>query len=54
MVVLAAQPVNVSLVMVDGRILKEKGKLTVVDTDQVMDDAAAANAAVRVRGRWKY
>jgi hypothetical protein len=49
MIVEAAQPSNVDLVMVDGRILKRRGKLTAMDTKQVVREAAAALAGVRQR-----
>jgi len=42
----------VELVMVDGRILKERGRLTAIDVGQVVREAAAANAAVRKRAGW--
>lgn len=52
LIVEAAQPSNVELVMVDGRILKERGAMTAVDVRQVVSEAAAANAAVRQRAGW--
>jgi len=52
MLVEAAQPANVDTVMVDGRILKRRGRLTAVDADQVVDEARAALAAVRKRAGW--
>jgi len=52
LIVEAAQPANVELVMVDGRILKERGRLTAVDVKQVLAQADAANAAVRKRAGW--
>lgn len=48
----AAQPSNVDTVMVDGRILKRKGKLTAIHADQVVREAAAALAGVRQRANW--
>jgi 5-methylthioadenosine/S-adenosylhomocysteine deaminase len=48
----AAQPSNVDTVVVDGRILKRRGKLTAFDTRQVVNQASAALAAVRKRGSW--
>jgi cytosine/adenosine deaminase-related metal-dependent hydrolase len=36
----AARPHNVDTVLVDGRILKRHGKLTAVDADQVVREAA--------------
>jgi len=52
MIVEAAQPSNVELVMVDGRILKERGRLTAMDARQVAAEAHAANLAVRKRAGW--
>lgn len=48
----AAQPSNVNTVMVDGRILKRKGKLTAINADQVVREAAAALAGIRQRANW--
>ena len=52
MVVQAAQPENVDMVMVDGRILKRNGRLVAIDVDRVIDDAAATMVRVmaKVRG----
>jgi cytosine/adenosine deaminase-related metal-dependent hydrolase len=52
MVVEAAQPSNVELVMVDGRILKQRGKLTAVDSGKLIAGVSAANANVRKRAGW--
>jgi 5-methylthioadenosine/S-adenosylhomocysteine deaminase len=52
LVVGAAQPSNVQLVMVDGRILKRNGKLVHLDTKQIVAESAAANAALRKRAGW--
>jgi len=52
MLVEAAQPANVDTVMVDGRILKRRGRLTVLDTDAVVGEASQALAAVRKRAGW--
>ena len=52
MIVTAAQPSNVDLVMVDGRILKRGGKLTGINVAQVTREAAAANEALRKRAGW--
>jgi len=38
----ATEPANVDTVVVDGRILKRSGKLTALDPEQVIADAAAA------------
>jgi cytosine/adenosine deaminase-related metal-dependent hydrolase len=52
MLVTAAEPANVDTVVVDGRILKRNGKLTAMNVDEVVQDAAAANAALRKRANW--
>ena len=52
MLVEAAQPSNVDTVMVDGRILKRRGRLTAVNVEQVVDEARAALTAVRKRANW--
>ena len=43
------QPANVDTVIVDGRILKRSGKLLHVDTADVVNRAAAAQAGIRER-----
>jgi cytosine/adenosine deaminase-related metal-dependent hydrolase len=52
MLVEAAQPSNVDTVVVDGRILKRRGRLTAVDVEQVVSEAAAALTALRKRANW--
>jgi len=52
MLVTAAQPSNVDTVVIDGRILKRGGKLTAMNTGQIVAEAAAANAALRKRADW--
>jgi cytosine/adenosine deaminase-related metal-dependent hydrolase len=52
MIVTAAQPGNVDTVMIDGRILKRGGKLTALNAQQVVKEAAAANAELRKRAGW--
>jgi cytosine/adenosine deaminase-related metal-dependent hydrolase len=52
MLVEAAQPANVDTVMVDGRILKRRGRLTAIDVEQVLSEASAAHIAVRKRAGW--
>ena len=52
MLVTAAQPSNVDTVVVDCRILKRGGKLTVVDGRKVAEEAGAARAALRRRANW--
>ena len=49
MIALAAQPANVDTVVVDGRILKRHGSLTVVDTREVIRRATESLAAVTRR-----
>jgi len=53
MLVESTQPENVDTVIVDGRVLKRGGKLTSIDTDQVLTDAAASLEAVRKRANWR-
>ena len=52
MLVTAAEPANVDTVVVDGRILKRRGKLVAYDAEAVAAEAAAANAALRKRANW--
>ena len=52
MLVEAAQPANVDTVVVDGRILKRRGKLTAIDVEQVVGEASAALTDVRKRAGW--
>ena len=52
MLVTAAQPSNVDTVVVDGRILKRGGKLTVLNAAQIAKEAAAASTALRQRANW--
>ena len=49
----ATGPENVDTVVVDGRILKRGGKLTAIDTSQVIAGARAALAGVRERTKWR-
>jgi 5-methylthioadenosine/S-adenosylhomocysteine deaminase len=49
MVVLAAQPANVDTVIADGRLLKSQGRLTALDTEQVVAEASQSLAAVLAR-----
>jgi 5-methylthioadenosine/S-adenosylhomocysteine deaminase len=49
MIALAAQPSNVDTVVVDGRILKRGGRLTVLDAREVVCDASAALERVLAR-----
>ncbi len=52
MLVTAAEPANVDTVVVDGRILKRNGKLTALNVEEIVRDAAAANVALRKRANW--
>jgi 5-methylthioadenosine/S-adenosylhomocysteine deaminase len=49
----ATGPENVDTVVVDGRILKRGGKLTALDTSEVIAGARAALAGVRERTKWR-
>src|SRR6202035_5702187 len=53
MLVESTQPQNVDTVIVDGRLLKRGGKLTALDANQVVADAAASFEAVRKRANWR-
>lgn len=46
-------PENIDTVMVDGRILKRNGKLTVLDADAVVKGAREALEGVRKRTAWR-
>ena len=50
MVVEAVEPANVSMVVVDGRILKRDGKMVACAPDRIIADARAARDAVARRG----
>ena len=52
MLVTAAEPANVDMVVVDGRILKRNGKLTAMNAQDIVQAAAAANVALRKRANW--
>jgi len=52
MLVTAAEPANVDMVVIDGRILKRNGKLTAMNTQAIVQAAAAANVALRKRANW--
>jgi cytosine/adenosine deaminase-related metal-dependent hydrolase len=49
----ATGPENVDTVVVDGRILKRGGKLTALDTNEVVAGARTALAGVRERTKWR-
>jgi 5-methylthioadenosine/S-adenosylhomocysteine deaminase len=44
---------NIDTVVIDGRILKRGGKLTAIDTSEVVAGARAALAGVRERTKWR-
>jgi len=48
----AAQPSNVDTVMIDGRVLKRNGKLTAMDTGEIVAEARSALAEVRKKAGW--
>ncbi len=52
LVVEAASPANVDTVVIDGRILKRNGRLTELDEDAVVREAAQAFEDVRKRANW--
>jgi len=47
-----AQPTNVDTVIVDGRVLRQAGKFTMLDHDRVVRDAKEAVAALRAKAKW--
>ena len=53
LVVECTMPENVDTVVVDGRILKQAGKLIAVNTAQVIADAETAFEGVRKRTNWR-
>ena len=52
MLVTAAQPANVDTVMIDGRILKQDGKLVAMNAVRIAEEANAASIALRERANW--
>jgi hypothetical protein len=44
-----AQPANVDTVVIDGRILKHKGELTALDSEEIVRKAAESFTAARKR-----
>ena len=54
MIVEAAQPANVDTVVVDGRILKRGGKLTRVDSGEVVDAARKSYVDLHRRSGWSW
>lgn len=49
----AAQPSNVDMVVVDGRILKRNGQLTALNVEQVIREARDSQVAVCRRAKWQ-
>jgi 5-methylthioadenosine/S-adenosylhomocysteine deaminase len=49
----ATTPENVDTVVVDGRILKRSGKLTAIDTSEVIAGVRTALAGIRERTKWR-
>jgi 5-methylthioadenosine/S-adenosylhomocysteine deaminase len=54
MIVEAAQPANVDTVVIDGRIVKRAGRLTTLDTGEVIDAAQRAYSQLRRRSGWNW
>jgi cytosine/adenosine deaminase-related metal-dependent hydrolase len=54
MLVEAAQPANVDTVVVDGRMLKRGGRLTTVDTAEIVTAAGRAFTDLRRRSGWNW
>lgn len=48
----AAQPSNIDLVVVDGRILRRGGQFTALDVEAVIGEAAESVAGLRARAGW--
>jgi cytosine/adenosine deaminase-related metal-dependent hydrolase len=51
-IVRSAQPYNVDTVVVDGRILKQAGRLTALDPGEIVANATASLAALKRRANW--
>jgi 5-methylthioadenosine/S-adenosylhomocysteine deaminase len=49
----SALPENVDTVVVDGRILKQNGKLTALSAEQVVNEARASLENIRKRANWR-
>lgn len=47
LVVEAAQPVNVDMVAIDGKVVKWNGRLTTLDVDKIIRDAAQSSERIR-------
>jgi cytosine/adenosine deaminase-related metal-dependent hydrolase len=53
MLIVSTMPENVDTVVVDGRILKQGGKLTAIETGDVIRGAQESFEAVRKRTAWR-
>jgi hypothetical protein len=53
MLIESAMPENVDTVVVDGRILKAGGKLTAIDSGEVIRGAQTSFDEVRKRAAWR-
>jgi len=51
-IVRSAQPHNVDTVVVDGRILKQGGRLAALDAGEVAAQAIESLAALKARANW--
>jgi len=51
-IVRSAQPSNVDTVVVDGRILKQAGRLTALDPGEIVTNATASLTALKRRANW--
>jgi 5-methylthioadenosine/S-adenosylhomocysteine deaminase len=51
-IVRSAQPHNVDTVVVDGCILKRGGRMTALDTEKVVGEAAESLAGLKQRAKW--
>ena len=51
-IVRSAQPHNVDTVVIDGRVLKRDGRLTALDADEIVREAAESLAGLRERAHW--
>ena len=51
-IVRSAQPHNVDTVVVDGRILKQGGRLTALDPNEVVAKAVESLAGLKRRANW--
>jgi cytosine/adenosine deaminase-related metal-dependent hydrolase len=51
-IVRSAQPYNVDTVVVDGRVLKQAGRLTALDPGEIVANATASLAALKRRANW--